>query len=143
MNGWHHFESLGICKVDRRMMYVTLGDGYFRDLRASRYLGVATSLLACYTAKYYFASQGRSRGILDRMLTFELLQNSVLSFSGRPMLMCRTTIFPTIDTIVTGARIRDDSSDFLGRCMSSCRVTIILSSSSMTQGTMPRVDCWS
>ena len=36
MNGWHHFESLGIRKSDRRVMYITLGDGYFRDWEALR-----------------------------------------------------------------------------------------------------------
>ena len=80
MNGWHHFESLGLRKADRRVMYIPLGDGYFRDWEVSRYLGVATSLLGCYEAKYYLESRGRSRGFLDRMLTVELLQNSVLSF---------------------------------------------------------------
>ena len=41
---------------------------------------MSTPLLACYAAKYYLVSQGRSRGILDRILTVELLQNSVFSF---------------------------------------------------------------
>ena len=45
MNCWHHFESLGLRKADRLAMYVKLGDGYFRDWEASRYLGVATPLL--------------------------------------------------------------------------------------------------
>ena len=43
-------------------------------------MGVATPLLGCYAAKYYLESQGRSRDFLDRMLTVELLQNTVLCF---------------------------------------------------------------
>ena len=80
MNGWHHFESLGLRKSDRRGMYICLGECYFRDVEASRYLGVATPLLACYASKHYLASHALSWDIYDRMLTVELLQNSVLTF---------------------------------------------------------------
>ena len=36
MNGWNRFESLGLRKSDRRVMYISLGEGYFRDWEASR-----------------------------------------------------------------------------------------------------------
>ena len=61
-------------------MYKSLREGYFRHWKASRYLGLATSLLAFYVAKHYIDSRGRSCDMYDRVLTAELFQNSVLSF---------------------------------------------------------------
>ena len=52
MNGWRYFKSLGLRKSDLHLMYIPLGEGYFRELEASRQLGVATPLLTCYAAKH-------------------------------------------------------------------------------------------
>ena len=35
MNGWHHFESFGPSMSERRVMYISLDEGYFRDWEVS------------------------------------------------------------------------------------------------------------
>ena len=141
MNGWHHFESLGLRKSDRRVMYISLGEGYLRDWEALRYLGVATPLLAFYAAKHYLASENRSRDMFERILTVELLQNSVLSF------LRAAHVGLPYQILSDHRHYRDWGPNpgrlfRLGSCTSNYRVINTRSSSSKNRDMMQRVGSW-
>ena len=79
VNGWHHLESLGLRKVDRRSMYWEITSSWSREWEPSRYLAVPSPLITVHAVEFLRNSEDEARLVLERMINAEMLQNTVLS----------------------------------------------------------------